>query len=216
VADITHDAAEDGFHEINLSGKQVIALFMIATTVVVFIFLCGVLVGRNLRDGDGAMTTFAASASDTETRTAQVPLSDPPTPAETADELTYHGRLQGENAEPPPQAEPPQPMVEPQPQPTPPPVQAPAEAPPADVPEEGRPGRFIVQVFASKSGQAAASVVRQLAAKGYPAYLVRPAANAAAPMYRVQVGRYDDKKEAETVSRRIEKEEQFKPWISSR
>src|SRR5690606_1673589 len=128
---------DEGFHEINLSGKQVIALFMIATTVVVFIFLCGVLVGRNLRDGDGAMTTFAASPADIESRTAQAqPVDPPPTPEETAEELTYHGRLQGENAEPPapPPPDPPQPAVEEPPAVTP-PAAAPtaAEPPPADV-----------------------------------------------------------------------------------
>ena len=33
MADLTHDIADDGFHEIHLSGKQLVFLFM-ATTVV--------------------------------------------------------------------------------------------------------------------------------------------------------------------------------------
>ncbi len=42
----THD---DGFHEIQLNGKQLVFLFMAATVVSVVIFLCGVLVGRGVR-----------------------------------------------------------------------------------------------------------------------------------------------------------------------
>ena len=51
---------DDGFHEIQLNGKQLVFLFMAATVVSVVIFLCGVLVGRGDRDergGDGASNT---------------------------------------------------------------------------------------------------------------------------------------------------------------
>ena len=40
---------DDGFHEIQLSGKQLVFLFMATTVVSVVIFLCGVLVGRGVR-----------------------------------------------------------------------------------------------------------------------------------------------------------------------
>src|SRR5262249_28677587 len=40
---------DDGFHEIQLNGKQLVFLFMAATVVWVVIFLCGVLVGRGVR-----------------------------------------------------------------------------------------------------------------------------------------------------------------------
>ena len=36
----------------------------------------------------------------------------------------------------------------------------------------------------------------------------------AARVYRVRVGKYSDRREAEAVARRLEKEEQFKPWIT--
>ena len=50
MSDITHDGADDGFHEIQLSGKQLVFLFMATTCVSVIIFLCGVMVGRDARD----------------------------------------------------------------------------------------------------------------------------------------------------------------------
>ena len=40
---------DDGFHEIQLNGKQLVFLFMAVTVVSVVIFLCGVLVGRGVR-----------------------------------------------------------------------------------------------------------------------------------------------------------------------
>ena len=56
---------EDGFHEIQLNGKQLVFLFMAATVVSVVIFLCGVLVGRGVR---------------AERTVAQAALSEAPTP----------------------------------------------------------------------------------------------------------------------------------------
>ena len=48
--------SDDGFHEIQLNGKQLVFLFMAATVVSVVIFLCGVMVGRGVRAdrADGA------------------------------------------------------------------------------------------------------------------------------------------------------------------
>jgi len=41
--------AEEEFHEIQLNGKQLVFLFMAGTVAAVVIFLCGLMVGRNLR-----------------------------------------------------------------------------------------------------------------------------------------------------------------------
>ena len=55
-------------------------------------------------------------------------------------------------------------------------------------------------------------MVKRLAGKGYPAYVVAPA-NGALTVFRVRVGKYKDRREADTVAARLQKEEQFKPWI---
>ena len=44
---------DDGFHEIQLNGKQLVFLFMAVTVVSVVIFLSGVLVGRGVRHDRG-------------------------------------------------------------------------------------------------------------------------------------------------------------------
>ena len=40
--------ADEEFHEIQLNGKQLVFLFMAGTVAAVVIFLCGLMVGRNL------------------------------------------------------------------------------------------------------------------------------------------------------------------------
>jgi cell division septation protein DedD len=93
---------------------------------------------------------------------------------------------------------------------------APAAAPAAanDLPTSGRPGTWAVQVIATRDRAIAGSVLKRLSAKGYPVFIVNPAANANPPYYKVHVGRYNDRSEAEKVSLRIKKEEQYQSWIT--
>ena len=106
MSELTHHDTDDGFHEIQLSGKQLVFLFMTGTVVTVLIFLLGVQVGRNARldnalVGDGADTTAAAApppAAETPSQAVAAggpPAAEPPAPAtEPDDELSYARRLQ--------------------------------------------------------------------------------------------------------------------------
>jgi DedD protein len=220
VAELSHDTAEDGFHEIQLSGKQLVFLFIVTTSLLVAVFLCGVRVGRGARaasveEADAAQTAAVPPAPVAD---AGPPAADPPAPAaETPDKLTYHDRLEGKGTPDEalkPKAEEPKASTAQKP-----PVQAAvrppaAPTPPADVPLTGRPGTWVVQVIATRDRSVATSVVKRLAGKGYPAFLVNPASGSGQPFYKVHVGRYGDRRDAEQVSLRIKKEEQFQPWIS--
>ncbi|MGH2571463.1 MAG: hypothetical protein ACRDGR_09565, partial [bacterium] len=89
MADLTH-GSDDGFHEIQLSGKQLVFLFMATTVVSVVIFLCGVLVGRGVRAERGAEIpepTLAGAPAPTDTVAEADPMAaEPPTPpAESAE-----------------------------------------------------------------------------------------------------------------------------------
>ena len=86
-------AADEGFHEIQLNGKQLVFLFMAGTVVAVVIFLLGVFVGRGVRAEVGR--PIAAEA-------IPVPPPDAPpvaaaspsgTPATSGEDLTYPNRL---------------------------------------------------------------------------------------------------------------------------
>jgi len=237
VTDPSHDSPDDGFHEIQLSGKQLVFLFMATTVVSVVIFLCGVLVGRGVRaealkaaDRVTPVSSGGPSvASSATTATPPPPVVEPP--AGTAPSVNR--RLESEKAvpeviraraavpsEPVQDARPtpPAPAVakaEPSPAkaapPAPPPV-APAatEAPQAGTPQ---PGVWAVQVVALTDPGAATAVVRRLKGKGYPAFLVPPPSGAAVRNYKVQVGRFEQRSEAELVAGRLKQEEQFQPWI---
>jgi cell division septation protein DedD len=222
VSELSHDTAEDGFHEIQLSGKQLVFLFIVTTSVIVAVFLCGVLVGRGARAArvDERDPVATSAPAPQPVADAGPPAAEPPAPApETPDQLSYPDRLGGKRTAPEslkPQGRESQPPAQPQPQPQPRPAPpAPAATPPAaaDVPMAGRPGTWVVQVIATRDRSVATSVVKRLGGKGYPAFLVNPAAGAAQPFYKVHVGRYKDRREAEEVSLRIKKEEQFPSWI---
>jgi cell division septation protein DedD len=71
---------------------------------------------------------------------------------------------------------------------------------------------FAIQVAALRERAEADTIVKRLAAKGYPAYVVTPAKGAPA-VFRVRVGKFSDRGEADSVAARLQKEEQFKPWI---
>ena len=94
---------DDGFHEIQLNGKQLVFLFMAATVVSVVIFLCGVLVGRGVRaerstDADAAGLSAAAEPTpQAPPRPPTLPAGSDPTAAAAppaADDLSYFDRLE--------------------------------------------------------------------------------------------------------------------------
>ena len=234
VSDITHDVVDDGFHEIHLSGKQLVFLFMATMVVSVVIFLIGVFVGRNVRAQQAAAehstdptAALAASApappgSAPAAADAGPQAAEPPSPPAEPDELSYKKRLEGEASAEHLKPVPPQPQAGPVRTPPPAPAAAstPAAASPAPAPSaasEGpvgkpQPGTWVIQVHALRDRTAAAGIVRRLAGKGYPAFLV--AAGPPTGTYKVQIGRYKDRDEAMRVIDRLKKEEQFNPWIT--
>ena len=73
---------------------------------------------------------------------------------------------------------------------------------------------FAVQVSIFDTKQEADRLAQQLVAKGYPAFVLDPARGAAKPFYRVRVGKYRNRQDAEEIQARLQKNEQFKPWIA--
>ena len=205
----THD---DAFREIQLSGKQVVFIFMAGVVIAVVIFLLGLQVGRGVLAQRGLPETSATASAETEPPPPPASASQGATAPITAGEkLSYAERL----ASPEPAAEqlkkaeatPPSPKAE---APTAPPPPAPAAAPSTSNEPSG-PG-FEIQVAALKLRGEADAIVKRLATKGYPAYVVPPAKGAPA-MFRVRVGKYKERREADTIAAKLQKEEQFKPWV---
>ena len=71
---------------------------------------------------------------------------------------------------------------------------------------------WAVQVAALKGRAKAEAIATRLSSKDYAAYVVPPGDGMS--WYRVRVGRFDTRREAEPLKARLETEEQFKPWIT--
>ena len=247
--------AEDGFHEIQLSGKQLVFLFMATTVVSIVIFLCGVLVGRGARVE--ASPEFVEAGAPAPADQAAAPTAGDPvvnsaapaqatTPADAGtptkadnEDFNYMNMLKAEQstnevpqppaettAEPPaataavlqPPADPPtstKPLEEAPPAAAPGPATPPAAAPVNAVAAPTKPaaaGGLTIQVAALKERSEADRVAKRLQSKGYEAYVAEPAPGTA--MFRVRVGHFSDKSEAEKVKNRLAKEEKFRPWVT--
>ena len=227
---------DEGFHEIQLNGKQLVFLFIAATVVSVVIFLCGVLVGRGVRAGqstipDSSPANTVADTSPQQPASAPAPApagSDPtaaaPPPA-PVDDLSYFERLQKSKApaeQLKPASEPKSPVVE-HPAPvaareTPPPPApkepAPTQAPVVDAARAEPAGQgFAVQIAALNVRSEADAIAKRLSSKGYAAYVLAPA-DGTPSVYRVRVGKFPTRREAESLAARLQKEEQFKPWVT--
>jgi cell division septation protein DedD len=217
---------EDSFREIQLSGKALVFLFMAVTVIAVGIFLMGLLVGRGVLATRGPAGAEAAAARESE---------PPPPPASTTGASSTSPSTAGEKlsyAERLGSAEPAKEQLKAEPTPTPPdtpptprgetarPAPAPpaAKAAPATAPAatsastEPAGAGFAIQVAALREREEADVIVKRLVGKGYSAYVVAPAKGAPS-VFRVRVGKFKDRREAESVAARLQKEEQFKPWI---
>src|SRR4051812_3092649 len=76
------DAGDDGFHEIQLNGKQLVFLGIATTLVSVVIFLCGVLVGRGVKPIDMVAQAAGPQPFDPPLTTSAAPGAiAPPAPA---------------------------------------------------------------------------------------------------------------------------------------
>jgi DedD protein len=212
--------AEPGVHEIQLSAKQLVFMFMAAVVVAVGIFLLGVSVGRGVREATGGGATEVRVGTPPTT-----PALPPATKTNPAD-LTYHDSLQaprpGETAKP---QEPPasQPSTPPPAAVTPPPAASappPAPAttttkdtgtkaapPPQQSPATAPAGKgWVVQVGTFRDRANAEKTLQELKGQGFPASIVVSGGTS-----RVRVGPYAQKTEADAVAKKLAK---YKPVVT--
>jgi cell division septation protein DedD len=72
---------------------------------------------------------------------------------------------------------------------------------------------FALQVTALRERGEAEAIAKRLSSKGYAAYVLTPP-NGTPSVYRVRVGKFKTRREAEAIATRLQKEEQFTPWIT--
>lgn len=255
--------SDEGLHEIQLNGKQLVFLFMTATVVAVVIFLCGVMVGRGvpLQRGapvivtegadptapDAARASTSGANLGTTSSSAGGPAASPasqeklsyPARLEQPEPVTEHVQESGGHAEP---FKPTTAVAKvPAPSASPSVTQAVATAPKTSRPEAkpdprgknktelaksavSRPepaeragdpagAGFVVQVTAVKVRSDAEAIRARLVKKGYPAFITS-AGTAGSPLFRVRVGKYESRRDADTAAGKLERDEQFKPWVT--
>lgn len=234
---------DDGFREIQLSGKQLVFLFMAVTVVLVVTFLTGVLVGRGVR-AERAEAESAEALTESPETPARAPLpgtvavegGDPrqaPPPAPAEDEAAPSGTKAPETEEPPMAVDrnpAPKPAAPAPPAPEPAPAVAAKPAAPAAKPEppKAEPTRlapvdsptaapaagsgYAVQVAAVNVRGEADAIVKRLSGKGYKAYVETPKGSTS--VFRVRVGTFKTRREAQTIADKLKKEEKFKPWVT--
>lgn len=206
---------------------------MAVTVVLVVTFLTGVLVGRGVRAerNEAAQAETVIDTPDTPQQNSAPPAATedprsapPPSPAEeegdakapkVADEQPPEAAPRtpaptGPAAEKPPvvAANAPAKPAAPAPAKTEPVKPAAAAAPATAAPGTG----YAVQVAAVNARGEADAIVRRLSGKSYAAYVETPKGNNS--VFRVRVGPFKTRREAQTVAERLKKEEKFKPWVT--
>jgi cell division septation protein DedD len=235
---------DEGLHEIQLNGKQLVFLFMASTVVAVVIFLCGVMVGRGVRAQRPADAVEASidTVSDPTAAIESAPAAEAPSsasipsnaPVAANETLTYPNRLEGQ--------EPPEENLRPGSGIRDPGSAAPAKAvattakapkAPKPVPEKPakaeRPaaanaaqdttpaepsGSGFVVQVAAVNDRREADAIARRLSDKGYPSFVTTPANGVPKMFRVRIGKYPTRREAETIAARLEKEDQFKPWIT--
>jgi cell division septation protein DedD len=227
---------DDSFHEIQLNGKQLVFLFMVAIVMSSVIFLCGVLVGRGVRGERNAIAEAEAleqapapDAVPASSSSAPPFESDPraAAPPAAVNDLSYADRL--ERTTPPPEE-----LKREAPAPVParqkaaksdapaalpagrdtgvkPPAEPTPPASAASAPGAG--SDWVVQVAALNVRSDAEARSKKLAERGYAAY-VEPPAPATPNVFRVRVGPFKSQREAQAVADQIGREDNVKPWVT--
>ncbi len=200
-----------------LGSKQYVFLAMASAGLSVVAFLLGVMVGRGVSVIEMVTGHGSASASGevpivVDERPAMVRTGgrEPSVAATDGAELSYYERLDGDSG---PgldagftAARAPDPVAE---------VDAAGAAAAGSVVSSPPQFRgYSIHVTTLRESGVAERMAQGLVEKGYPAFVVAPEAGAPVQVFRVRVGTYADREEAERILQRLEAEESFQPWIT--
>jgi len=210
---------------VHLNEKQLVFVLMATGVICGVMFLFGVLVGRGVQTergpvGEGTMISAPQVVPDPELAAA----AGAKPAGSQADDFSYPKRLSQPEAPAEPLKSPataatPSPSAAPAggaastdaPQP---PPAAPDNSPAATRTGAAAGGSFTIQVAAVPNRGDADVIVRRLKAKGYEARVAAPEAGDRTGLFRVKIGTYKTRRDADAVALRIEREGQYKPWVT--
>jgi len=232
------DQYEPSYYEIALTGRQVLAAFVILLVCMVAAFFSGVWVGRGGgNDAEPRSTPEETQADQQEAPDLQElsffeeePMDRQRDLGEVAREPRADTTLRedvegssdaGRPATPPPAATAP---ATPPPEPEPSAGGRSEPAAPAQPDRKARDanptpsgslatGDVVIQVFSSSEEAKAREVLGQLEKNGFRAFL-SPVADAGRTLYRVRVGPFEHRSEAEEVAERLRRALNLETWIT--
>jgi len=220
---------EPSYYEIALTGRQVLVAFVILLVCVVAAFFSGVWVAREGGEPDAARPQ-AAEAEAPEHRPDELsffeeePMDRPRELGEVAREpradTTLREDVEGSG----------RPATPPQPAASAPAPETARDRESPDAAEPARPGRrardrdptpsgslatgdVVIQVFSSSEEAKAREVLGRLEKNGFRAFL-SPVADAGRTLYRVRVGPFEHRSEAEEVAERLRRALNLETWIT--
>jgi DedD protein len=220
---------DSSLNENGLSTRHLFLVFLAGVAVCAVFFALGYLVGYNERTTRAAslsMTTEGVSTPATIPPTINAPLQStnlgPSSPAVPPSTATSSPSGQASTSAPEsqdsssaPASEPARAAAPPKPSPAPAKSDPEPDAQPTPTPPSGlvNGGGFAVQVVASPSRQDAEKIVKILESRGYAVFLVTPEfAHAKDNLYRVQVGPFTRREQADKVRAKLAKAG-FKPFV---
>ncbi len=196
--------------ELQFSTQQLIGVFLGILALGIFVFLLGISIGKKrtvLAAAGGAVP-----AAKTESVAARTPVTGEPVRSDIQKELDAHAQ----SVQPAPsKAEPsPAPIESPAGKPAGKPAVKPADTVPDKAPAKTEPaakkpapaeaaGGWFVQVAAVADKPAAAAFAEKLQKEGYPALLIEPTAKDKKSIYRVRVGPFGSKNEADAAKAKL-------------
>ena len=210
------ESQEPSYYEIALTNRQVLVAFVVLLACVLLAFFAGVWVGK----GSPAAATEAAAE----------PVPEPTPVAGEPEELSFFN--DGQRPDLPAMAENPRPDttlaedlgLEERPAPTVAPTPRPAPAATAtarpaaprpaadgeDAPPALRPGEVVIQVFSSRDEVQARRLTTELKASGFNAFL-----SPSGDMFRVRIGPFGSRQDAEGVAQRARRQFKVDTWITA-
>ena len=197
--------SDEGFHEIQLNGKQLVFLFMAATVVAVVIFLCGVMVGRGVPTRAAApidspeQAALDPTASLQGLPSTQTVANDDNAPVAAQETLTYPTLLEDPN----PPFETLAPAAEPRAEPAPLVTRARPPQSPSSLPRRNRWPLPPRRSRAAAAPKPAAAAPKPAATTPKPAPVDSALAEPRGNGFVVQVAAVRQRAEADTIARRL-------------
>src|SRR5215470_14154139 len=202
--------------EVSLDSRQVFFLFFGGAVIACLVFVLGVMVGKRL-EGRERVAHRAATSAQVDPLAALDELGADEQAEGKGDDLAFAAALAADSKKPP------KPAATPTPAPTPNPT--PAPAPPPNPNPSGNPasdsatptpkkGKFTLQISSFQERAEADALIARLTGTGYKPYLVMSNVPDKGVFFRVRIGEYGSKSDAQDAKGEFERKQHLLAYVT--